>query len=217
MNARSLVIPVVVSLAACATEQDQVADVAQIGPRTVEAKSTRVEADPLAWSAVEARLAELGLTGSTSVLDFVPDEGVYPFAQKLLRADECGIADGSIELDHDIQEVDSKKGTYLDNFVARGAQEPALSVGCELSDHTYRCNSSTTTIDFAVLGLAAKVTIQNDAFGIWSGSAKGFVGAFPYALSCKGVDCDKPPASNLFGVLTRPMPCTGIEAARFER
>lgn len=216
MDARSLVIPLVFSVAGCATEQDT-ADVAQLGARVVPAQAVRVEAEPLAWDAVEARLAELGLDRAASVFEFAPEEGRYGLAQKLLRADECGIAEGSAELDHDIRRVDAKAGTYEDHFVARGEQEPALSVGCELDDHTYRCNSSTTTIDFAVLGLAAEVTIQNDSFGIWSGSAASFVGVFPYTLSCKGVDCGRPPASNLFGAITRSMPCTGIEAARFDR
>jgi hypothetical protein len=183
----------------------------------VPAQSTRVEAEPLAWTAVEAQLAELGLERVASVLEFAPDEGVYGLAQKLLRSDECGLAEGSVELDHDIRQVNAKSRTYQDNFVARGEQEPTLAVGCELNDHTYRCSSSTTTIDFGVLGLAAKVTIQNDSLGIWSGSAASFVGVFPYTLSCKGADCDKSPASDLFGLITRPMPCTGIEAARFDK
>jgi hypothetical protein len=135
----------------------------------------------------------------------------------MFRTDECGIAEGSLQLDHDIRQVNNKTGTYLDNFVSRGEEEAALSVGCELSDHTYRCNSSTTVIDFKVLGLAAKVTIKNDAFGVWSGSAKGFTGVFPYTLSCKGADCNKAPAKDLFGTLSRPMPCTGIEGARFDQ
>jgi len=216
MDARSLVIPLLVSAAGCATEQAP-SDVTQIGARVVSAKSTRVDAEPLAWSTVEDRLAELGLQRVASVLDFAPEAGRYGLAQKLLRVDECGISDGSAELEHDIQQVNAKSGTYQDNFVARGEQEPTLAVGCELSDHTYRCSSSRTTIDFGVLGLAAEVTIQNDSFGIWSGSDPAFVGAFPYSLSCKGVDCDKPPASNLFGVLTRSMPCTGIEVAQFKQ
>jgi hypothetical protein len=216
MDARSLVVLSLVSVAGCATDQDT-ADMTQIGARTVAAKSTRVEAEPVAWSTVEGRLAELGLDGVTSVLHFVPDEGVYGFAQRLLRVDECGIADGSIEIDHDIQQANAKAATYQDNFVARGEQEPTLTVGCELNDHTYRCNSSAATIDFAVLGLAARVTIQNDSFGIWSGSSAAFIGAFPYMLSCTGVDCDKPPASDLFGLISRPMPCIGIEAALFAK
>src|SRR5688572_28828448 len=205
MDARSLVIPLLVSVAGCAAEQGP-SDVTQIGARVVSAESTRVDAEPLAWSTVEDRLAELGIRNVAGIFDFVPEEGHYGFAQKLLRVDECGIADGSTELDHDIQQVNAKSGTYQDNFVARGEQEPTLAVGCELSDHTYRCNSSTTTIDFGVLGLAAEVTIQNDSFGIWSGSAAAFIGAFPYSLTCRGADCGRPPASDLFGLITRPMP-----------
>ncbi len=68
-----------------------------------------------------------------------------------------------------------------------------------------------------MLGLAAEVTIQNDDFGSWSAQSPAFVGAFPYELSCKGADCDKSPASDLFGLITQPMPCTGIEAARFTK
>jgi hypothetical protein len=218
MNARSLAAPLLFSLsiAGCATEPE-VADVAQIGPHIVTAQSTRVEAEPPAWSTVEARLAELGIQNVAGILEFAPDEGRYGFAQKLVRTDECGIAEGSVAVDHDILSVNAKSGTYTDNFVARGEQEPQLAVGCELSDHTYRCNSSTTTIDFSVLGLAAKVTIQNDAFGIWSGADPAFVGAFPYSLSCKGADCNKPPASNLFGVISRSMPCTGLQVAQFKK
>jgi hypothetical protein len=216
MDARSLVIPLLVSLAGCAAEQD-VADVAQIGTRVVSAQAVRVESEPLAWATVEARLAELGLDRPASVFKFAPEEGRYGLAQKMFRSDECGIAEGSAELDHDVRQVNAKESTYQDHFVTRGEEESALAVGCELDDHTYRCNSSTTTIDFAVLGLAAKVTIKNDSFGIWSGAEASFVGTFPYTLSCKGADCDKAPASNLFGMISKPMPCTGIEAARFDR
>jgi hypothetical protein len=216
MNTRSLVIPLLVTVAACATEAET-ADMAQIGSRAVPAKSTRVEGGPIDGIVAEARLAELNVPRVISVLNFAPDEGRYAFGPQLVRIDECGISEGSVKLDHDIQQVNAKVGTYQDHSVERGEQEPILAVGCELRDHAYRCNSSTTTIDFKVLGLAAQVTIQNDSFGIWSGSSPAFVGAFVYSLSCRGADCGKSPASDLFGMLARPMPCTGIEAARFQK
>src|SRR5262245_2366228 len=168
MNARTLIVPLLVSVAACATDPEA-AEVAQLGAHVVSASNTRVEAAPLDWSTVDARIAELGLGGIHSVLKFVPDEGMYALDQKLARVDECGIGEGSVEVDHLIQKADARAATYEDSFVVRGEEEAAIGVGCELNDHTYRCNSSTTTIDFGVLGLAAKVTIQNDSFGLWSG------------------------------------------------
>lgn len=216
MNARLLVVPLLASVAACATEQDA-ADVTQIGARVVSAESTRVEAEPVSWATAEARLAELELDGVSSVLRFVPDEGAYGLAQKLVRLDGCGIADGSAELDHEIRLASAASGTYQDDFVERGAKEPTITVGCELNDHLYRCNSSTTTIDFGVLGLAAKVTIQNDSFGIWSGSSPAFIGVFPFTVTCKGADCGRSPASDLFGMLGKSMPCVGLEVAKFAK
>jgi hypothetical protein len=216
MNARILIVPLLVSVAACAMDQDT-SEVAQLGARVVSASNTRVEAAPLDWSTVDARIAELGLDSIHSVLKFVPDEGLYALAQKLVRVDECGIGEGSAEVDHLIQKADARAATYDDALVVRGEEEAALSVGCELSDHTYRCNSSTTKIDFSVLGLAAKVTIQNDSFGLWSGQSAAFIGAFPFTVSCEGRDCDKAPASNLFGTLSKPMPCLGIEVAAFKK
>jgi hypothetical protein len=218
MDARSLIVPLLVSVAGCAADPDQdVPEATQIGARVVSAKGLRVDHAPLPWAAVEAHVDELELERFASVLEFFPDEGVYALAQQLVRVDACGLTDGSAELDHEIRNVDPKAGTYQDHLVARGEAEPTLAVGCELSDRVYRCNSSTTTIDFAVLGLAAKVTVQNDSFGIWSGAAPAFIGAFPYELSCEGADCDKPPASDLFGLMTGRMPCVGIEVAKFAR
>ena len=217
MQTRSLVISLLVSVAACADSQPEVTDMAQIGSRAVPAKGTRVVGAPIGWDIIDARISELGVARAASILEFAPEEGRYNFGQELVRLDECGIAEGSARLDHDIQEVDAKGRTYQDLFVARGDKDPTLEVGCELSDHTYRCNSSTTTIDFGTLGLDAKVSIQNDSFGIWSGSAPAFVGVFAYQLSCKGADCGRSPASDLFGKMNRPMPCVGIEAARFAK
>jgi len=216
MHARTLVIALLVSVVAgCAGEED--AELTQIGARVVPVKGTRVETAPVDWTVARGRLEELGLTGAASVLEFAPGEGLHRFTQQLLRLDACGIADGSSEVDHDIQQVNARAATYRNSLVVHGERAPGLEVNCELSDRMYRCAGSATTIDFQDVGLAATVTIQNDGFGIWSGSSPAFVGSFPYTLSCEGADCDKSPASDLFGLITRPMPCTGVEAARLEK
>lgn len=213
MSDRLIVVLTVSLFAGCA--ERAASDVSQIGARAVPATGERAEMEPLDWKTVEDRLAELGLTGASSVIEFVPDEGVYGFQETLFRNDECGFGDGSVEFDHDIQQVSAKYASYEDNFIERGEEDPALTTGCELGGHTYRCNSSKTVFDFRVLGLDAKVTVKNDAFGVWNAQSPGFTGAFPYELSCKGADCDREPASNLYGLITSSMPCTGIEAAKF--
>src|SRR5262245_40188574 len=145
--------------AACGAEQPA-SELAQIGGLAIPASGVRVAAEPPPWSTIAERLAGLGSGGST-VIEFVPQEGFYDVQdQPIEQHDSCGVGKGSLEIDHEISAVKAKYATYRDTLLARNVEDEfdeMFTVGCELHDHTFRCDSSRTTIDFTRLGLDAEV------------------------------------------------------------
>lgn len=214
MIARTLLVPSVVSLAAlvgCGGDDlTETKDATQIGKYTIPVKGDRVMTAMASWSEVEKRVGEVPGAG---VLEFVPLAGVYKVNETVIHADECGIDPANFTpVDHGVRNVNKRTGVYLTDYIDAGDIFDTL--GCELNGHFYRCQSSTTAIDFNLFGLDAVVFIDNGDFGTWSGQTDSFLGLNPYTIRCKGGDCDKEPASNLFGFISSPMPCTGIDGQK---
>ena len=217
MIARTLVVSSLVSLAALVgcggddlTEAKDTAH-SQLGIYSMPVKGSRTMTAAADWQVVQKRVEELRLP--QNVLDFVPLAGTYKVDSTVIHQDECGIdPSGFVPIDHGVRNVNKRTGVYLTDYIDQGSVFDTL--GCELNGHFYRCESSTTGIDFSDFGLEAVVFIDNGDFGTWSGQTDSFLGLNPYTVRCEGPDCDKEPASNLFGFISSPMPCTGIDGQK---
>lgn len=216
MTARTFVVPALLSLVGlvgCGGDDKTTEDgTTQLGIYALPMQAIRTTTVMPDWKDIEKKLEELRLN-QANVLDFVPLPGMYKVNETLVHIDECGVdPSGFVPIDHGIRNINKRSGVYLTDYIDAG--EVFDTLGCELSGHTYRCDSSASVIDFGLFGMDARVTIQNDDFGNWSGSTDSFIGLNPFSVTCVGADCDQEPASNLFGFITNPMPCTGLEGQR---
>jgi len=214
MIARLLVVPSILSLAlvGCADNNSTEAELGktQFGSKTTDIEGRRTTTDKPAWEKVHAMVD--ALPGSSSVLGFLPIEGLYNIESQVIHIDECG-ADATAfpAISHDIHDVNKRTGVYTTDYFDAGS--PFATAGCELDGHTYRCDSSLTEIDFNPFGLDAIVTINNGDFGVWAAQNDTFIGLNPYDVTCVGTQCDVEPAASVFGLITKPMPCSGIDGS----
>lgn len=214
MISRLLLAPSLLSLFAlgCAaddTTPEAEAGNAQLGGRRTDVEGLRSTTDKPAWEKVHAMVDALP-EQPAGVLGFVPVEGTYNVESSVIHIDECG-ADASAfpPIAHAIHDVNKRTGAYTTDYIDAGTA--FASAGCELDGHTYRCDSSTTTVDFTAFGLDAIVSIENSDIGVWGGQNTSFIGLNPYTVRCDGGDCGVEPAASVFGLITKPMPCTGID------
>jgi len=215
MTTRFFVIPSLLSLAlvGCADNATPDADsgTTQLGARSLDLRGHRTPTEKPSWNDVHAQVDALPQPGS-GVLGFLPIEGTYNVESSVIHIDECG-ADASAfpPISHGVHDVNKRTGAYQTDYIDQGSV--FANAGCELDDHTYRCDSSITTIDFNDFGLDAIVSIDNGDFGVWAGQNDSFIGLNPYSVTCEGNDCAVEPAASVFGLITKPMPCTGIDGS----
>jgi len=214
MTARFFVMPALLSLGlvACADNDKPDADsgTTQFGSRSTGIKGHRTVTEKPSWNDVHAQVD--ALPNPSSVLGFLPIEGTYNVESSVIHVDECG-ADASAfpAISHGVHDVNKRTGAYTTDYIDTGSV--FAQAGCELDGHTYRCDSSLTTIDFNDFGLDAIVTINNGDFGVWAGQNDSFIGLNPYSVVCEGTQCTEDPAATVFGLITKPMPCTGIDGS----
>lgn len=212
MTLRSLVAPSLLALVGCAGAASTDGTTTQLGIHTIPAKGERTETAAPSWAEVQKRVSQL--PGGSGVLSFYPAEGTYSIESQIIHQDECGAdASGFPAIDHGILDVNKRTGLYKTAYIQDG--EAFDTLGCELEGHFYRCASSITTIDFGLFGMDAVVTIENGDFGTWAGQSDSFLGLNPYTVSCAGADCGEEPAVSVFGLITQPMPCSGIDGQKF--
>jgi hypothetical protein len=211
MIARLLLVPAaLLSLVACADTPTQEGTIGktQLGAKATDIEGRRITTEKPSWEQVNKMVS--ALPQPTSVLGFVPVEGTYNVEMSVIHVDECGAsADAFPLISHAISEVNKRTGDYLTDYIDAG--NPFAQASCALNGHQYACDNSLTEIPFADFGLDAVVTINNGDFGVWDGQNTGFIGLNPYSVSCVGADCGVEPAASVFGLITQPMPCTGID------
>jgi hypothetical protein len=213
MIARLLLVPAALSLTlvACAADNNTPEGTignAQLGAKATNIEGRRINTEKPSWEQVNKMVS--ALPQPSSVLGFVPVEGVYNVEMSVIHVDECGAsADAFPLISHGISEVNKRTGDYLTDYIDAG--NPFAQASCALNGHQYACDNSITEIPFADFGLDAVVTINNGDFGVWDGQNTSFIGLNPYSVSCVGADCGVEPAASVFGLITQPMPCTGID------
>lgn len=215
MTARSLLAPSLFLVAVgCAggTVADSDSTTSQLGAHTVPTKGLRTAVAAPSWAEVQKRVQQL--PGQQGVLGFLPTEGTYGISAQVIHEDECGAdASGFPAIDHAISDLNKHTGVYTTTYIQDGEDMDAL--GCELEGHFYRCASTVTAIDFGAFGMDAVVFIENGDFGTWNGQDDGFLGLNPYTVRCDGSQCGEEPAVSVFGLITQPMPCSGIDGQKF--
>ena len=212
MSRLILVAPLLsLAVVGCADRPSDRTETTQLGARIVPLEGVRTTAPAPSWDEVRRQLDALPIPAG--VFGFRPTEGMYTIDSPVIHVDECG-ADTSAfpPIDHEIEDVHVTKDKvlgYFTNYIDAGV--PFQQSGCQLDGHVYRCAGSFTSIDFGQFGLDAIVFVENGDFGAWSGQTDAFIGLNPYTVRCEGTECGVEPAASLFGLITQPMPCTGID------
>jgi hypothetical protein len=148
---------------------------------------------------------------------FTPSEGIYEESETRFES-SCVDLNSPFTQDavESIVNVDTENNTFtLRTTLVDNPEDDPHDTQCRLFDTFYNCQQDLQTIESDFLEQDAEITIKNTEHGIWTGEKK-FVRIIGSLITCEGPDCDEEPASNLFGLLIKEMPCSSRNIVEYK-